>query len=466
MTRPGFVLAVALLAPAAVADDWPQWLGPGRDGAWRESGLVNRLPSGGPPVRWRVPVRGGYAGPAVAAGRVFVTDWVPAGDGKPAPDATGRRVRPGRERVLCLRESDGAVLWTHDYDCPYGIDYGSGPRATPTVDGDRVYTLGAEGHLACLDAASGKEQWAVRVAGGDAGPVPAWGMAAHPLVDGDMVITLTARPDGVAAAFDKHTGKLLWSALAARGPGYCPPMIFDAAGVRQLIVFHPEAVNSLDPETGKVYWSVPFGPVENDVSITTPRLFRDGRHGDLLLVSSAWDGSVVLKLGRDAAAGTPTARPLWRRAGGRGARGKDVLHVLMAPPVVHGGHVYGVHVQGQLRCLDALTGDAKWETFAATNPGDEPVTWSTAFVVPHERPAAGGDGSFPAFLANEHGELILARLSPGGYQEVSRARLLAPTNPEAGRPVVWSHPAFANRSVYWRNDRELVCASLADEKGH
>ena len=457
------MLALLASAPAAVADDWPQWLGPKRDGVWRETGLLGDFPAGGPRVRWRAAVAGGYAGPAVAGGRVFVTDWVPAGNARPAPDASGRRVRPGRERVLCLRESDGGVLWAHEYDCPYGIDYGAGPRATPAVDGDRVYALGAEGHLVCLDVATGREVWTVRVAGDGVGPVPTWGMAAHPLVDREKIITLTARPGGVAAAFDKRTGKLLWSALSARSPGYCPPMIYEAAGVRQLIVFHPEAVNALDPETGKLHWSVPFGPVENDVSITTPRLFRDARHGDLLLVSSAWDGTMVLKLGRDGAAGTPTAHVLWRRAGGRSARAKDVLHVLMAPPAVRGGHVYGIHVHGQLRCLDALTGDARWETFAATNPSGEPVIWSTAFVVPHVPPTDVDSDSFRAFLANEHGELILARLSPRGYEQVSRARLLAPTNRDAGRPVLWSHPAFASQSAYWRNDRELVCVSLAEE---
>jgi outer membrane protein assembly factor BamB len=461
------VLSPAVIVPAsAFADDWPQWLGPHRDGVWRETGIVEKFQEGGPRVRWRAPVAGGYAGPAVAGGRVFVTDWVPSGDGKPAPDATGRRVRAGRERVHCLREADGSLLWTHEYDCPYGIDYAAGPRTTPVVDGDRAYTLGAEGHLLCLDATSGKPRWSARVAGGEAAPVPEWGMATHPLIDGERLITLTGRKDGVVAAFDKRTGKPLWSALSGRSPGYAPPMIYEAAGARQLIVFHPQSVNSLDPGSGKVYWSVPIVPVENDVSIVTPRLFREERHGDLLLVSDAWNGSVVLKLGRKSDGGTPTAQVLWQRGGGRGARGKDVLHLLMAAPVVRGGHVYGVHVQGQFRCLNALNGNPVWETFKAANVTDVPVFWSTAFIVPHEPAGADSDAPDPeaavrAFIANEHGELILARLSPRGYEEVSRARLLAATNLDAGRPVVWSHPAFANRSVYWRNDKEVVCASLA-----
>ena len=465
-----FVLVVLSVSIPARGDDWPQWLGTGRDGAWREAGLVEKFPEGGPPVRWRAPVGGGYAGPAVAGGRVFVTDWVPAGDGKPAPDATGRRVRRGKERVHCLRESDGSTVWTHEYDCPYGIDYAAGPRTTPVVDGDRVYTLGAEGHLVCLDIASGKPVWSAQVAGGDDAPVPTWGMSAHPLIDGDKLITLTARKDAVAAAFDKRTGKPLWSALSARSPGYCPPMVYEAAGVRQLIVWHPESVNGLDPETGKLFWSVPFGPVENDVSIATPRLFRDEKLGDLLLVSQSWDGTLVIKLGKHPQTGTPTAETLWQRGGGRGGRGKDVLHVLMAAPLVRGGFIYGVHSTGQLRCLDVLGQKVSWETLAPTT-GDEPANWATAFLVPHEPAGDGGaktadaNAPFRAYLANENGELIVAELSPTGYRELSRAKLLKPTNGDAGRPVVWCHPAFANRSVYWRNDRELVCVSLALEGG-
>lgn len=472
-----FIVVLAACALTARSDDWPQWLGPRRDGVWREARLVEQFSDAGLPVRWRVPVGGGYAGPAVAGGRVFVADRIAIGDDKPVADASGRRVRAGKERVHCLRETDGATLWKFEYDCPYGIDYASGPRVTPTVDGDHVYVLGAEGHLRCLDIGTGNELWMIRVAGvganGDAGPVPWWGMAGHLLIDGERLFTLTGRKDGVVAALDKQTGKPLWSALAARGPGYCPPTLINAAGRRQLIVWHPESINSLDPETGKVYWSIAHGPVENDVSIATPRHFQDDKLGDLLLVSDAWNGTTVVKLGCDPETDTPTADPLWRRGGGRSARGKDVLHVVMAPPIVRDGHIYGVHVGGQLRCLDALTGNAMWETTAPTHGGEDAVLWSTAFIVPHEPPtpaeankALGDAPPFRAFLANELGELILAEMSPKGYREISRAKLIQPTNHDAGRPVVWSHPAFANRSVYWRNDKELVCASLANEAAH
>src|SRR5436190_272791 len=129
----------------ASADDWPQWMGPKRDGVWRETGIVDSFPKDGPPVRWRVKIGGGYAGPAVAAGRVFVTDrQLKEGASAPA-DPFKRGSIPASERVLCLNEKDGTEIWKHEYDCPYTVSYPAGPRCTPTVDGDRVYTLGAEG---------------------------------------------------------------------------------------------------------------------------------------------------------------------------------------------------------------------------------------------------------------------------------------------------------------------------------
>jgi hypothetical protein len=144
MRRMGMVsLALLLtLAPTVHADDWPQWLGPQRDGVWRESGILSKFPAGGPKVRWRTPIAGGYAGPAVANGRVYVHD-------RPAD----------KKRVLCLSEADGKVLWTHEYDCKYLIQYPAGPRCTPAVHEDKVYAIGAMGDLRCLDAADGRLIW-------------------------------------------------------------------------------------------------------------------------------------------------------------------------------------------------------------------------------------------------------------------------------------------------------------------
>jgi outer membrane protein assembly factor BamB len=433
------VLAAGLLLPAARADDWPQWLGPKRDGVWRETGILEAFPKGGPTIRWRSPLGAGYSGPAVAAGRVYVTDRLAEPARKP-----GKRSIAGKERVLCLDEATGKVLWKHEYDCPYRVGYPAGPRATPVVHGDKVYTLGTMGGLLCLEAATGKVLWSKNFPRDYRAPVPVWGFAAHPLLDGDKLICLVGGEGSVAVAFHKDTGRELWRALSAQEPGYCPPMIYEAAGRRQLIVWHPEAVNGLDPETGKLYWRRPFA-VRAGITIATPR-----REGDRLFVSSFYNGSLMLHLAAD----RPGARALWKgKRDSEQPRLSDGLHSLMSTPFLKDGHVYGVCSYGQLRCLKADTGERVWETLRATGTQDKPVErWANAFLV------AQGDRFF---LFNEKGDLIIARLTPKGYQEVSRAHILEPTNRMPGRPVVWSHPAFAQRSMYARNDKEIVCVSLA-----
>ncbi len=211
-------LRASLLILATIsshADDWPQWLGPQRDGIWRESGIVSEFPKGGPTVRWRTPIGGGYTGPAVADGRVFVMDRrLAAGSSNPT-NAFNRNVIPGTERVLCLDESDGRIIWQHDYDCPYTVSYAGGPRATPLVHGGKVYTLGAEGNLLCLDAAKGGVLWSRDFKKDFQVRTPTWGFAGHPLLDGQKLICLVGGEGSVAVAFDKDTGKDLWRALSA-----------------------------------------------------------------------------------------------------------------------------------------------------------------------------------------------------------------------------------------------------------
>ena len=147
----GFFL---LTASALHADDWPQWLGPQRDGVWRETGILEKFPTNGLKYRWRSPIGGGYSGPAVAGGRVFVMDRQLAKGAANPSSPWGRGEIPGNERVLCLNEADGKILWQHEYDCPYTVSYASGPRVTPAVHDGKVYTLGAEGNLLCLDVFS------------------------------------------------------------------------------------------------------------------------------------------------------------------------------------------------------------------------------------------------------------------------------------------------------------------------
>lgn len=435
------VVVASLSVTGARGDDWPQWLGPRRDSVWRESGIVTRFPAEGPRAVWRAEIGAGFSGPSVANARVYITDrMLEPQSGKPA-DPFARGLSQGVERVLCLDEATGKLLWTHEYPCRYTISYGSGPRVQPLVEGDRVYTLGAEGHLLCLDKANGKPVWSRNLKEELAVKTPMWGFAGHPLIDGNKLICLAAGNGSTAIAFEKSTGKELWRALSSEEPGYSSPMITEAAGTRQLIVIHGEAANSLDPETGKVLWSVPFKS-QMGLCVATPR-----RLGDLLFFTSFYNGSLMLRLDSSA----PRAAALWRTEKGN-ERNTTHLNAIIPTPFLENGFIYGICSYGQLRCLKADTGERVWESLQPATRG-EPVRWANAFLVKHED---------RFFLFNEQGDLIIADLAPSGYREISRAHLIEPTNKDPGRPVVWSHPAFANRRVYVRNDREIACFSLGE----
>jgi outer membrane protein assembly factor BamB len=443
--------AAALTAAPAVADDWPQWHGPQRDGVWRETGILDRFPDGGPKVAWRVPVGAGYSGPAVAAGKVYVTDYV-LGGGQTVPE-TGfaKPTVTGVERVLCLDEKTGAVVWKHEHARTYkNLQYASGPRTTPTVDGDRVYSLGAMGDLLCLDAGSGSVVWKKDFLADYNARLPVWGFAGHPLVDGDKLICVTGGDENrLVIAYDKKTGKERWTSqtLTETDVGYTPPVIFEFNGRRTLIVWHGRAVVGLDPETGKRFWSQPF-VTKAQLTAPMPRKLD----GDRLFVTAFYDGAMMLKINPN---GPPSV--LWK---GRGKSERpddtDTLHSIMPTPFVVGDHIYGVCSYGELRCLKADTGERVWATRKPTvgTPADEgkPTRWGNAFLVQN------GDRFF---LFNEKGELVIAKLSPAGYEELDRAKVIAPTNRMAGRPVVWSQPAFAGKRVFVRNDQELVCYDLA-----
>ncbi|MBM3846170.1 MAG: PQQ-like beta-propeller repeat protein [Verrucomicrobia bacterium] len=435
------ILILVAVAPLGAAD-WPQWLGTYRDAVWREKGIVETLPTNGFSYRWRTPLGGGYSGPAVAKGRVYVMDRQLATGATNPANAFSRGEIPGLERVLCLKESDGILLWQHTYDCAYTVSYAAGPRVTPSVHEGKVYTLGSEGNLFCLDAAKGTVIWSRDFKKEYGIKTPVWGFAGHPLVDGNKVICLAGGEGSVAVAYEKNTGKELWRALTAKEPGYAPPMIYNFFGKRQLILWHPESVNSLDPETGKVYWTHPHLPsIRFGMTIPSPQ-----KSGDLLFLTTFYNGSLMLRVDSD----TPSV--VWQSKK-VSEKDTDGLHSVMATPLIQDGHIYSPCSYGQFRCLKLLTGDRVWETFAPTSGKSE--RWGHAFVIKH------GEKGDRSFIFSEQGDLIIARLTPERYEEISRARLIDPDNRDAGRNVVWSHPAFANQFIYARNDKEIVCVSLA-----
>ena len=260
------------------------------------------------------------------------------------------------------------------------------------------------------------------------------------MVDKDLVIVQIGGEDNAClVAFDKRTGEERWRALEDNA-SYSAPIIIEQAGKRVLVCWTGDNVAGLDPATGKVYWQHPFKPTRMVINITTPVV-----DNNRLFVSSFYDGSLMLKLLPDRLA----VEPIWRRLG-PDEKQTDSLHAIISTPYLTGDYVYGVDSYGELRCLDAKTGDRMWESQAAVPR----ARWATIHMV------RNGEN---IWMFNDRGELIISRLSPAGFTEISRAKLIDPTTEQLrrGDGVCWSHPAYANKHVFARNDKELVCASLS-----
>jgi len=420
------LLLLCAFTPVGAADEWPQWRGAGRDGVWRETGIIERFESEQIQWKWRVPISSGYSGPTVAEGRVYVTDRV---------------VKPGQvERVHCFDWEDGSQVWSYSYDCPYvGFGYTAGPRASVLIDDSRAYSLGGAGHLYCFDAKDGTVPWKCNMQENYGIRMPNWGIAAAPLIEQDLVIAQIGGKDACVVALDKRTGQERWRALGDDA-SYSAPIMVEQAGQRVLVVWTAERIVGLDPMSGAVHWAHDFMWEKWPIGIATPVV-----HHDLLLVSDVHKGSLLLRLSAERL----DVEPVWHR------RAEDVadgaaLHCLISTPRIRDGHVYGADGEGVLRCLDLKTGNQLWEDRTAVPEN----TWATIHLVQN------GDRTW---LFNERGELIIGRLAPDGFEEISRAQLLEPTTGQLRRRggVTWSHPAFAYQHVFARNDKELVCADLS-----
>jgi outer membrane protein assembly factor BamB len=416
------------------AEDWPEWRGKGRVGVWNDTGIVETLPAT-LPIRWRVPVEKGYSGPSVANGRVFVTD--------------ARRTRGDQviERILVLDEHTGKTLWTRQWETDYSsmVDvWANGPVATPTIDADRVYVVGRMGDLLALNVADGKVLWQYNYEKDFGTIIPLYGTTSAPIVDGDRLIALVGGGNNANyMAFNKLTGEVIWRARSSDPePGYNQPTIIESSGVRQLIAWDPNAVSALDPVTGKVLWEVPF-TVQLALTIATPV-----RRGPYLFVATHYSGARMLKLDEE----KPGAALLWSND----TRNEDTINPATSTPVIDGDYVYGLSSYGTLRCLELTTGKVVWETQALTK---ERVLYASAYFV------RNGDRYF---VNNDRGELIIAKLSPKGYEEISRSRLIEPTHPqirrrESGLVAHWTQPAYANKHLITRNDTEIISVNLAKD---
>lgn len=430
----GLVLAAAVAGAAtappvpAGGQDWPQWRGAQRDGIWRETGIVETFPGTPLPRRWTVPVGAGYSGPTIAAGRVFLTDFDKA---------------TSTERVQCRDWRTGALLWSVAYPCSYSdFTYEAGPRAAVTVRDGLAYALGAAGHLHCIDAATGEIRWRRDLRADYRIRMPRWGLAAHPLIEGDLVITqIGGEGDACVVALDRLTGVERWKAFPDEA-SYAPPIAIDQAGRRLVVMALGYRLVAFEPADGTVRWTHEQPKSSWPIAIPAPAV-----QGDLMFFATAHAGSYLYRLAAD----RTEVEVVWSR--GRRPRTDDTLAPVIPDPLLMNGLVIGVQTDGELRCLDLMTGKRHWETVEPM-----PKAWHATLHL-----VRAGETGDRAWLFTEQGNLILAQLTAAGYRELARTQLLEPTPEQGprGRSVTWAHPAFAYRHVFARSDRELVCIDLA-----
>jgi outer membrane protein assembly factor BamB len=413
---------------SSVSQEWPDWRGANRDGIWKDTGIVTKFKTNTIALKWSIPCGTGYSGPTVSGGKVYLTD---------------RIVKPAEaERVLCADASNGKIIWTYSYPCPYGnMSYPNGPRASVVISEGKAYSLGTMGHLLCLDASTGAILWKHDLNQEYQIKMPIWGIAATPLIFENKIILQIGGSNGASIlALDKNTGKELWRSMDDE-ISYSAPLLIQQAGKPVVVVWTAEYLNGLDPKTGKVYWKIP-SRLGMGMGIATPVLYKG-----YLFVSSFYSGSLLVKLSQE----TTTAEKIWLRAGESELK-TDALHCVINTPLIKDGFIYGVDSYGELRCLRLETGDRIWEDLTAVKKN----RWANIHFVEHGQ---------QTWMFNEHGELLITELSPKGLKVISRASLIEPTKGQLNRNgtgVTWSHPAFANRCVFARNDNRLICAYLGE----
>ncbi|MDB6125297.1 MAG: outer rane biosis protein BamB [Pedosphaera sp.] len=404
------ILALLVFTSKAWGSDWPQFLGPTRNGVYTNADLAESWPKEGPAVVWQKNIGQGFSGPVVAGHKLILFHRL-----------------ADKETVECLDARTGKQLWSFSYGTAYQDDFGfdKGPRATPSIVDGRVYTFGAEGMLHCLDFASGKKVWSVNAKKEFQAGKGFFGIACSPLVEGNVVLLNIGGVDGAGiVAFDKATGKVLWKTSNDEA-SYSAPTAATIDGTRYAVVLTRSALNGLDPTTGKSCFEYPFKPPMNaSVSAATPLAI-----GDLIFLSASYGtGAAVLRL-KDG-----KLEKVWSA--------QDVLSNHYATSVHHNGFLYGIdgrtdpgfHPGASLRCVELKTGKVHWkkDDFGAatiTLAGDQ------------------------LLILTERGELIRALATPDDFKPNARAEVF-PNH-------VRAYPALVDGFLYARSKDKLLCVDLS-----
>ena len=398
------VAGLLLCSSAAVADDWPQWMGPQRDGLSRETGLLKSWPTGGPKKLWINDDLGvGYSGPAVVGDRLYIMGS-----------------RGGTEQLICIDVESGDELWAADLGPEYDNGWGNGPRGTPSVDGDRIYALAAQGNLVCLNSSSGEEHWRISMVDSLRGEVPTWGYSESPLVDGDLVLCTPGGGGGAIAAVNKMNGQIVWrSTDNTDGAHYSSIIKIEHNGRGQYVQLMPNHLIGVEPASGDVVWQVNW---PGRVAVIPTPVYRDGH---IYITSGYGVGCRLLKLSSDGSSVEEVYdnKTMKNHHGG----------VLLVGDAVY-GHSDGV---GWV-CQDFLSGDTEWRERSELGKGA----------------IAYADGHFYC-QSEDDGEIVLIEATTDGWNEKGRFRLDPQTEIRKPKGRIWTHPVIANGRLYLR-DQDLL----------
>lgn len=377
-------------------DDWPQWRGPKRDGMSTERGLLKTWPAGGPPVAWRTAGAGtGYSSFSAAHGRLYTLG-----------------ARGGMEYLMAYDAATGKKAWEIVHGRQFGNDRGDGPRSTPTVDGDRLYTFGASGDMSVVDAASGKVFWKTNLLEKFGGSNIRWGLSESPLVLSDRILVAPGGSGASIVALSKTDGSVLWKSLSDE-PGYSSAVLHEAGGIRQAIYFTGERALGIDVQSGKLLWS--YDRVANrTANIATPIV-----RGNHVFLSSGYStGAALLELtpGQNSVA----AREVYFT---RDMRNHHATSLLI------GDYLYGFS--------DAILLAMKFDTGQ--------VAWRDRSVGKGSMVFADGR----IYLYSEQGVVGLAEPDPAGYKEQGRFQI------KPGSLPTWSHPIVANGKLFIREQDNI-----------
>jgi outer membrane protein assembly factor BamB len=396
----------------AKAEDWPCWRGPRGDGISRETGLLKEWPSDGLKQLWKADLSGGFSSVAVVDGRLFT-----------------QTKEKNQEVVVCLDASTGKDLWCYRYDCDYGAHKSftgggmpasrTGPRSTPSVDGGRVYTLGATGILLCLEVKNGEKVWQqdlLKIADSDC---PRHGFCCCPLIVGNRVYVHPGGPKGKSiAALDKKDGSVVWQALDDPiGEG--SPVWVESSGKPQVIFFTGAGAVGVAPKDGKPLWRYPW-KTQYDLNIATP-IYAEGK---VFISSNYGTGGAVFRL-------TDKEEPetVWK---------EKTMQNHISTSVLYEGHLYGFSEQ-RLRCVDFETGEMKW---------DKTGLGKGSLVV--------ADGHL--IVLGDHGDLALAKVTPDKYTEVSRCQVFDKEK------LTWTVPVLSGSRLFIRHENGLVALDLSGKE--